>query len=703
MSVSLTIVEGPPGPPPDVSKIVATVAWCAALNVDNVVQVDGLSGLKDAVGYGIGPECVARRVKISKSRSLLVPHNASTAGTISAVMQTGLGPLMTVAAANAHPLDDATVIVKCTKGGAPSVAEFAVSHGFNVISQGNTPRLYGSSLLMPARTNATIVGTVDLSTITYAKPAIVTGTADVSDPTLYGSGGSLAGKTLVIDFDNGGGNTYTIPSGASAPASLDALVAWLNSQFLSNGVASYTSFPKLVISGVDVGTSGEVDITGGTALALLGLSVSTINGTAGALDGLTVVLDEDTTSAQTVTFGTGTSAPTSAADVVAAVSAKTNITAALYSSRNFLSIVSDTIGSASRLSITGGTGLSALGLTASVTAAAGAESTHTIEHLGIVCTFPAGTYRVGTTYAFTVKAPLPSVAEVEARLRALDQAGFDFGVVHVAAALSATNALALAVALDALGSEWEAREGNPRAVHFDIGVDVNESDAVVKSTFAAFRSRRVDIAPRGVYCSTGLIAGGASVLRSQSWPMADADALIEFYQDRGERQIPALADGFPGVFALTTDENVATVKFVNPTGARMNVMVADTTTKFHFKGGYTSADASSKFTDASTRNLTNRTFLVLFQELKRNENRTDLDVNSDGTLTEASADRVVTSIQPNLERALVPNAATGVQVTVDTTNDYYSTKQLRGSGTIQNRVPARNIDFSVGPGLIVEG
>jgi hypothetical protein len=700
MSVSLTIVEGPPGPPPDVSKIVATVAWCAALNVDNVVQVDGLSGLKDAVGYGIGPECVARRVKISKSRSLLVPHNASTAGTISAVTQTGLGPLMTVAAANTHPLDDATVIVKCTKGGAPGIAEFAVSHGFNVISQGNTPRLYGSSLLMPARTSATIVGTVDLTTITYAKPAIVTGTADVSDPTLYGSGGSLAGKTLIIDFDNGGGNTYTIPSGASAPANLDALIAWLNSQFLSNGAASYTSFPKLVISGMDVGTSGEVDITGGTALTLLGLSVATTNGTAGALDGLTVILDEDTTTAQTVTFGTGTSAPTSAADVVAAVSAKTNITAALYSSRNFLSIVSDTIGSTSRLSITGGTGLTALGLTASVTAAAGAESTHTIEHLGIVCTFPTGTYRVGTTYAFTVKAPLPSVAEVEARLRALDQAGFDFGVVHVAAALSATNALALAVALDALGAEWEAREGSPRAVHFDIGVDVNESDSVVKSTFAAFRSRRVDIAPRGVYCSTGLIAGGASVLRSQSWPMADADALIEFYQDRGERQIPALADGFPGVFALTTDENVATVKFVNPTGARMNVMVADTTTKFHFKGGYTSADASSKFTDASTRNLTNRTFLVLFQELKRNENRTDLDTESNGRLTEASADRVATSALPNLESALVPAAATAVQVLIDRTNDFYTDKEILGSCTVQNRVPARTVTVTVGPGLI---
>lgn len=702
MSVSLTIVEGPPGPPPDVTKIVATVAWCAAFAADNVVQVDGLSGLKDVVGCGIGPDCVARRVGISKSRSLLVPHNASTAGTISTVTQTGLGPLMTVAASNTHPLDDATVIVKCTKAGAPGVAEFAVSHGFNVISQGNTPRLYGAALLMPARTSATIVGTVDLTTITYAKPAIVTGTADVSDPTLYGSGGSLAGKTIIYAIDGGGSSTITIPSGSSAPADLDGLIAYMNTQLTGVGVASYTSFPKLVIAGLDLGATGEVDITGGTALSLLGLSVATTNGTVGALDGLTVILDEDTTTSQTITFGTGTSAPANAAAVVAAISAATNVTAALYSSLNFLSIASDTIGSASRLSITGGTGLTALGLTASATAAEGAESTHTIEHLGIVCTFPAGTYRVNATYSFSTKAPLPSVAEVEARLRALDQAGFDFGVVHVAAALPATDALALAVALDALGAEWEAREGSPRAVHFDIGVDVNESDSVVRSTFAAFRSRRVDIAPRGAYCSAGLIDGGARILRPQSWPMADADALIEFYQDRGERQIPALKNGFPGVFALTADENVAPVKFVNPTGANANVMVADTTTKFHFKGGYTSAGNDSKFGDASTRNVTNRAFLVLFQELKRNENRTDLDTESDGKLTESSADRVATSALPNLEAALVPAAATAVQVLINRTNNYYDDKEILGSCTVQNRVPARTVTVTVGPGLIVE-
>jgi hypothetical protein len=65
MGVNLTIVEGPPGPPPDVTKIVATLAWCPALAVASpdteVAQIDSLSGLRDTLGYSIGTECVSRR------------------------------------------------------------------------------------------------------------------------------------------------------------------------------------------------------------------------------------------------------------------------------------------------------------------------------------------------------------------------------------------------------------------------------------------------------------------------------------------------------------------------------------------------------------------------------------------------------------------------------------------------------------------
>jgi hypothetical protein len=179
--------------------------------------------------------------------------------------------------------------------------------------------------------------------------------------------------------------------------------------------------------------------------------------------------------------------------------------------------------------------------------------------------------------------------------------------------------------------------------------------------------------------------------------------LIEFYQDRGERQLQALQNGFPEVRAITADENTAPVKFVNPSGVRFNVMVADTPSRIHFKGGYSAADASSKFTDASVRNVTNRGFVVLYQALKRNENRTDLDTESDGKLTESSAGKVETSADPDLRAALVPNAATDVRVIVNRTNDYYTDREILGSATIQNRVPARNIEFSIGPGLIVEG
>lgn len=704
MGVSLRLVEGPASPPPDVSRVVATVAWCPALAVASpdteVAQIDTLTGLSDTLGYSIGVECVSRRRRISGIRGLLVPHNASTAGVISAVTQTGLGPGMTVAANDTHPSDDASMIVRIVSGGAPGVATYQVSQGYNVLAQGNVQRLYGPVLTMSERLPASIVGTVDLTTITYAKPAIVIGTADISNPALYGSGGSLAGLTLIAGIDGDAAVTVTLPSGASALADADALVAYIEAN-LPGTTVDYTNYPYLRITATDLGAGGEIDITGGTGLTALGLTVSTTNGTAGSLDGLTVVLQADTGGAQTLTFGTGTSAVASAAAVVAAVAGLTNITAALYSARNLLKISSDTLGATSTLSVNSGTGLTALGLTASVSPAEGAEPTHVFDNIDCTATFAAGTYRAGTTYAFDTKAPVPSVSEVEDRLVELDAAGAEFGVVHVAASLSASDALAMASALDTLGAEWEGRQGNPRAVHFVIGVDPSESDTIVKSTFAGFRSRRVDIAARGAYVSAGVVKGGSRHLRSQSWPCADADALLEFHQDRGERRLPALRQGFPEVLAITENEHTALVKLVNATGMRFNVMVVGSP-GMQFSGGYSSADASSPYTDASVRNTMHRAFTVGYAALARNENRTDLDVNSDGTLTEASADRVAVDVSGDIEGAVVPNGATAVQVSVDTTGDFYTTRKLSGKITVQNKVPAREIEFEIGPGLIVE-
>lgn len=707
MGVLLRIIDGPPGPPPDVSRIVATIAWTPGLSVASpdteVAQVDTLSGLKDAVGYGIGPEAVARRVRISGVRGLLVPHLASVAGVISAVTQTGLGPSISVAANDTHPSDDASIMVRIVDQGAPGVATYQISTSYNVISQGNVQRLFGPPLAMPARLAATVIGTKDLTTITYAKPATVIGTADVSDPTLYGAGGSLAGKTLIMDVDGAASPvTATIPSGGSAPADLDALIAILNAAFLAAGATfDYTNFPYLRIKGTDLGTTGELDITGGTGLALLGLTVSTTNGTAGQLDGLTVQLDEELTTTQTTTFGTGTLAPADADDVITAISTQTNITASLYSSRNLLQISTDTVGATSTLSVVGGTALTLLGL--SIVNAEGAEPTHNIEHLDTTITFQPGTYRSGTTYAFTTTSPRPSVSEVEDRLRELDAAGYEFGVVHIAAPFNALDALALASALDALGAEWEARPGNPRAPRFVIGVDPSELDSVVKTTLTsgAFRSRRVDISARGAYVSSGLVSGGGRMLRSQSWPAADADALLPFYRDRGERRLDELRGGFPEVFAITADENTAIVKFVNATGPRFNVMVV-ANPGMQFSGGYSFADASSAFTDSSVRNTTHRAFLVAYAALALNENRTDLDTNADGTLTEASADIVSSAVADAVADEIVPGGATAVQASVDTSIDFYTTRKLKGRIKFQDRKPAREVEFDIGPGLITD-
>src|SRR5512139_147290 len=139
MTVSLRIVDGPAGPPPDVSRIVATLGYAPDLAIDEVVQIDTASAsiLREELGYGIGSEAVSRRRRISGVRSLLMSHNPSAAGAVSAVSQVGLGPAVSVAIDDTHPRDDASVWIRVSDGGAPGEATYQVAYGYNVLAQGN--------------------------------------------------------------------------------------------------------------------------------------------------------------------------------------------------------------------------------------------------------------------------------------------------------------------------------------------------------------------------------------------------------------------------------------------------------------------------------------------------------------------------------------------------------------------------------------
>lgn len=184
-------------------------------------------------------------------------------------------------------------------------------------------------------------GSVDLTTLTYAAPATITGSVDLTT-LIYGGGGTVDALTVSLNEDGGGAHTTTF----AAPTAAADIVSQINAA-MGSTVASLNGSHHLVLTGVTLGPSGSL-VSGaggaGTAYTALGVTAAhTTNGTAGTLDGLTVIAG-----GVTCTFAPGAN---DAAIVSALNSAFGAGSAAL--SGNFLALTA---------AVSGGTALTALGL-----------------------------------------------------------------------------------------------------------------------------------------------------------------------------------------------------------------------------------------------------------------------------------------------------------------------------------------------------
>ena len=165
-----------------------------------------------------------------------------------------------------------------------------------------------------------------------------TATFNATAASLTGSGLSivdLTGDTLLIDMNNTGGQTINF---AGTESTAEDARDTINGQ-LTGGVADVVGGQIRITSSIS-GTNSEVDITGGTALTELGLSVATDTGTGDFAD-ISVA-----TAAEVVTVLT--------ADI-------TGATASVVSSA--VQLVTAEEGSDASIQVTGGTGASNLGFT----------------------------------------------------------------------------------------------------------------------------------------------------------------------------------------------------------------------------------------------------------------------------------------------------------------------------------------------------
>lgn len=234
----------------------------------------------------------------------------------------------------------------------------------------------------------------DRSFLRYAvaTPAVRTGTANISTLTYPTDAGT---KTLLLSINGGTGLTVTFAN----PANSAALLAQINAVIGSVATASLAAGSNfLVITTLATGVAASIQFTGGTALAILGLTANTVTGAAavqavddgngdsitpllkltnqtltaagtaavitgavtvagGIADGLTLILD-DGTGEQTVTFlsAINSAAVLTQINAVVGPAAGGHITATVNGSV-FLVLTSNRLGVQSKIKVVGGTAL----------------------------------------------------------------------------------------------------------------------------------------------------------------------------------------------------------------------------------------------------------------------------------------------------------------------------------------------------------
>lgn len=733
-SIRGTIVEVPGTQrPADLAQTIAVIGHFAGIPQGEVRTVQRSGEVKSIAGYGKGSDLAMSMLRGAEAFDAdatlyLVPTPATVAGSITFDGQTGFGPAATLAASDADPHDDATVSVRIAKGGAPGIATFELATAFSVVRnpQGGTPTVslrYDAPRVMPPRTKAALVGNVDLATISYALPATVIGSVDLVNATaLYGASGTLAGKEFDITLDANPLATVTFGTGANAPTSYSAVIAQIDAAISGTGTVSVNGLGQLVITGLVVSTTGTIVLAAGTpdALAVLGLAAGTTNGTAGALDGLTILYEGDATSgAQTFTAPTGATAYASADELVLAFNALTGVDAEAYTARRFLRIGSATAGSASTFEINGGTALSTLGLIAG--SATGAESEFVIEHLGVKITFAAGTYSAGYTRTWSVKAPACVAADIIDAVDLLVGNELYFGRVVVASEPTIADLPATIQACEAKALALSVLN-DPRTVNFVL-MAPDEGDDLVYAAFTSAPTKWVTLAARhGVYQRPGVssIDGGGALVRSSGWPLAGLFAAYALGSDIGQHS----TNGTPAPLSrLLVDyvselEDGAAVKMAllrDQTALPRACVIQKFADGYRFCGGFTLALPASIYADQYAFDVALRVFQLTHAALLPWLNDPTLPTTPDGKLTDEGAAAVAASVVSILlpllpkddeENGRRTSLIQRLRVSVDQTEiiaGINGSQRLKVSVTFEINGIARAISFTVGAGHVVEG
>lgn len=238
---TIEILESNDAIPEDTTRVVAKIGKAKGGTANTVYAFTNPALVAPSLTEGVLVEAGVEHVRTAKQKTLLVPCATSVSASVSSVTETpaGSGPTITV---SGTPTDNLSVAVKIVKAGLPGVGQFRYA------LDGVT---YGATIDIPARTKATIIGTVDLSGITLS---------------------TLNATTLKLDGDVGALTTCTF----TTPSDVDDIAVQLNAVFNAVDITTSIRAGRYLVLESDTEGSGStlsVD-SSSTADAILGVSGS---------------------------------------------------------------------------------------------------------------------------------------------------------------------------------------------------------------------------------------------------------------------------------------------------------------------------------------------------------------------------------------------------------------------------------------------
>jgi hypothetical protein len=675
MAVTLNIYDKGQSAP--ISTLTSTLAWIGVSSsgntpgtIQSVYQFSAPGVIPSAVGYGPGPEGVAAGVRVSQTTQLFVRINGSMPGTVSAVSQTGTGPLFTI---TGTPYDSATPIVTITRGGPQGTAMFEVAmdgatngvpttvpslvaaqaSGTTDTSTWTSPNYTAlNTLTLIVTPSNGLVETVTFSGTTATNflsqintvigPAAVVGTVDVTSFTWTSLG------TNTLNFVTGDGTV--VPVTFATPSNQTAALATINTALGAHGTASVVTqggHAYLVVKDSLATTASYITVNPGTANAALGLP------------------------ATTTTFH--------------------GAQAAIVGGR-YLQITDGAPGPSSALTLAG-TSLNLLGLTAGSTS--GAAATYQIPATGLTLTFPTGTYILGEQYSWTQTEPRFSVADLSAAMGALQGSGLYFrdivllsnpidgvdtrGLANQMATSLATlrGALPKIVAVGMMNSAI----GSPTAIQ--------ANDANVQAAMLGMTDDYVCVAHGDAYMQGTAISG--SFRRPLVYSLGIRAAAYPISSDPGNREQPQLEETSmvaPNLVTLARNEDAAVIQMQSTFTVARNEQGAG-----YFVRGITRS-TSPKFTYLPIIRTACEAARVLYTKARKYENASRF-LNPNGTIRESDAVAIENYLTGQTNLAL-GNDISAVRTSVDRKGVVAVTNALNISQDIQHLAYFYTVNLSLG-------